>query len=354
MSTEFRELLKQVGSGTHTSKSLTRSEAAIALEMMLDGIATPAQIGAFLISQRIKRPTGIELAGMLDTYDHRSQKLDPLPNGAKVFVLGIPYDGRTKTAPIAPITALILKTAGIPVILHGGDRLPTKYGLPLKEIWQALGLDFPALSYPQLQTYFQRTQFAYCYTPTLLPDSQTLIPYREELGKRPSLATLELIWSPYGDHQAHTIAGYVHPPTEAIIRDTFRERGNPPYTLIKGLEGSGDLRISQTTIVVTNQTTAPNGIGYLKPNPYDYDLGGEDIALHSVPQYYADLTALLRGQPSPLMDSAVWNGGFYLWHCGKVTDLQSGLDLAETYLKTGQLQETLQMLQGHLAVKAVV
>ncbi|BAW97583.1 glycosyl transferase family protein [[Synechococcus] sp. NIES-970] len=345
MSIEFRELLKKVGSGKHTSKSLTRAEGAIALEMMLNGTATPAQIGAFLISQRIKRPTGTELAGMLDTYDRHSQKLSPLPNGEKVFILGIPYDGRTKTAPIAPITSLILKTAGIPVVMHGGDRLPTKYGLPLKEIWQQLGLDFPSLTVAQLQRYFQQQQFVYCYTPTLLPASQTLISYREELGKRPSLATLELIWSPYDDPQAQAIAGYVHPPTEAIIRDTFAERGNPPYTLIKGLEGSGDLRISQTTIVVTNQTQSPDGIEYLKPNPYDYGLGGEDVPLKSAPEYYLDLAALLQGQPSPLLNSAIWNGGFYLWHCGKVKNLQSGLDLAKTWLITGQLQETLTKLK---------
>ena len=68
MSDQFRELLKKVGSGQHTKKDLTRSEAAIAGRMMLTQTATPAQIGAFLISHRIKRPTGIELAVMLDAY----------------------------------------------------------------------------------------------------------------------------------------------------------------------------------------------------------------------------------------------------------------------------------------------
>ncbi len=66
MSDRFRELLKKVGSGQHTKKDLTRSEAATATQMMLQQEATPAQIGAFMIAHRIKRPTGIELAGMLD------------------------------------------------------------------------------------------------------------------------------------------------------------------------------------------------------------------------------------------------------------------------------------------------
>ena len=73
MSDEFRELLKRVGSGTHTSKDLTRTEAATATEMMLLQSATPAQIGAFTIAHRIKRPTPEELAGILDTFDLLSQ-----------------------------------------------------------------------------------------------------------------------------------------------------------------------------------------------------------------------------------------------------------------------------------------
>lgn len=77
MSKAFRELLKKVGSGNHTGENLTRQEAAAATKMMLLGEATPAQIGAFMISHRIKRPTGEELAGMLDAYDELGPKLQP-------------------------------------------------------------------------------------------------------------------------------------------------------------------------------------------------------------------------------------------------------------------------------------
>ncbi|MEL7520217.1 MAG: hypothetical protein AAGJ80_01140, partial [Cyanobacteria bacterium J06553_1] len=66
---QFRDLLKKVGSGTHTSKPLSRSEAAIATHLILTQAATPVQIGAFMIAHRIRRPTPTELAGMLDTYD---------------------------------------------------------------------------------------------------------------------------------------------------------------------------------------------------------------------------------------------------------------------------------------------
>jgi anthranilate phosphoribosyltransferase len=82
MSREFRELLKKISSGTHTGEDLTREEAAKALTLMLHQEATPAQIGAFLIAHRIKRPTGAELAGMLDVYEQLGPRIPPLDNGS--------------------------------------------------------------------------------------------------------------------------------------------------------------------------------------------------------------------------------------------------------------------------------
>ena len=64
----FKQLLRKIGSGEHTSKGLTRSEADEAMELMLTGGASDVQIGAFLIAHRIRRPEPQELTGMLDTY----------------------------------------------------------------------------------------------------------------------------------------------------------------------------------------------------------------------------------------------------------------------------------------------
>ncbi len=51
---------------------------------------------------------------MLDAYDELGPKLQPIASERPVTVMGIPYDGRTRTAPIAPLTALVMATAGVP------------------------------------------------------------------------------------------------------------------------------------------------------------------------------------------------------------------------------------------------
>ncbi len=354
MSDAFRELLKKVGSGVHTGKDLTREEAEMATSMMWQGIATPAQIGAFMIAHRIKRPTSAELAGMLDSYDKLGTKIsiDRLERVPVVF--GNPYDGRDRTAPVTPITALMLAAVGTPVIMHGGDRMPTKYGVPLIEIWQKLGVDFSQLSLDRVEQVLAETGIGFVYLPQHFPLAHQLVTYREQIGKRPPFATLELIWSPCVEN-AHVVAGFVHPPTEDRFKETFSQRGVSSFTTVKGLEGSCDLSRSRTAIIGLAKPSAsleaPEDIfqfDRLHLNPRDYDLAGKDVGFESTNHLIEQLQEVLQGKPSELTQAAILNGGFYLWRFGICEDLTAGFAMAEAMLVKGQVADKLQQLQNFL------
>jgi len=343
MSNSFREFLKKVGSGTHTGKDLSRSEATAATRMILQGEATPAQIGAFMIAHRIKRPTGEELAGMLDAYEQLGPCLQAIEHPHPVLVFGIPYDGRSRTAPVSPLTALILTAAGQPVIMHGGDRMPTKQGVPLVELWQGLGVQWHGLSLKQVQQVFAQTLMGFAYLPHHFPLAYGLVTYREQLGKRPPFATLELMWSPYAG-EFHLIAGYVHPPTEELFRQAFALRGLTRFTTVKGLEGSCDLPRDRTAIIGIPQPEADPPFDHLLLSPREYGLGGSEVPLAPTEQWVQDMQAVLQGKSSALMQAAIWNGGFYLWRCGVCSDLAAGLAQAERTLTSGQALKQLQAI----------
>lgn len=347
MSKEFRELLKIIGSGTHTHKNLSRTQAYQALEMMLTGMATPAQIGGFLIAHRIKRPTGAELAGMLDVYHQLGAMLPIIDEYSEVVVLGIPYDGRSRTAPISPMVALILTAVGIPVIMHGGDKMPTKYGLHLAKIWQFLGIDVTRLSLDQVIDSFKSSKFGFLYLPLHFPLAHQLVKYREEIGKRPPLATLELIWQPY-EGKTHLMAGYVHPPTENIIRECLNLVGRNKFTLIKGLEGSPDLKLSHTNIIAIEHQQSSLGFQYLKLNARDYGYVSHDPILENEEDYLRQLKSAIAGKLTDLTVSSIWNGGFYLWRCGVTSSLEQGLEMAESLIFQGELAKQLNLIKSSL------
>ncbi|MGC1218920.1 MAG: anthranilate phosphoribosyltransferase family protein [Phormidesmis sp.] len=347
---QFRDLLKKVGSGTHTSKALTREEAAIATELMLKEIATPAQIGAFMIAHRIRRPTPTELAGMLDTYDALGPTIQPIVSQYPVTVFSNPYDGRSRTAPITPLTALILASAEAPAILHGGDRTPTKYGLPTIEAFEGLGLHWRQLAtLDHLQTVLAQTGLGFVYQPVQFPQAEAMVTYREQIGKRPTLATVEIMWSPYRG-PCNVVSGYVHPPTEVRTQTAFTARGTGFFTTVKGLEGSCDIARDRTAIISLNQVE--NGslqTERLLLHPRDYGFDGTDPEMTSVEDLLADYQAALAGEVNEISRSAVWNSGFYLWRVGRVESIEAGFELGRSLLKTGTVKDKLGQIAGAIA-----
>ena len=343
---QFRDLLKKVGSGTHTSQSLSREEAAIATHLMLTQAATPAQIGAFMIAHRIKRPTPTELAGMLDTYDALGPQIKPIESPYRVTVFCNPYDGRSRTALINPLTALIMACADAPVIMPGSGRMPTKMGLPAIEVFQGLGLNWPALSLDQLQTVFAQTNLGLVYQPVLFPSAEGLVPYREQIGKRPTLATVEIMWSPYAG-RSNLVSGYVHPPTEERTQDAFTQRNTPFFTTVKGLEGSCDISRARTAILGLNQLKD----GALKTerlllHPRDYGFDGPDPEFMTTEALLEAYGEAIAGKPNEIARSAVWNSGFYLWRAGRVESIEAGFELARSLLATEAVADKIGSLEA--------
>lgn len=333
MSQAFRALLQKVGSGRHTSEPLTRSEAADAAYLMLTQEATPAQIGAFMIAHRIKRPTAEELAGFLDTYDKLGPKLETISTEYPVMVFGVPYDGRTRTSPVQPLIALMLSAVGCPVISHGAERMPTKYGIPLIEIWRALGVEWGGLSLKAIQQVFLQTGQGFIHLPDHFVEAQSLVPYREQIGKRPPLATLELMWCPY-EGECQMVLGYVHPPTEELAQKTLTLKNRPNFITIKGLEGSSDLPRARTAIIGVHKQ--PDQQRFLL-HARDYQLSSPlETALKQ--DYFSVIKSTLQGEPTELRSAVVWNGGFHLWQSGASPTLEAGIQQAKELLSSGLIE----------------
>ena len=338
-STRFKTYLQKVGSGEHTSQGMSREEAADAMALMLHQDATPAQIGAFLIAHRIRRPEPQELAGMLDTYRELGPVLKSPKNAIAPICFGMPFDGRTRTAPIYPLTVLVLLAALQPVVLQGGDRMPIKYGVTTLELFKALGLDLSGLHLRSVEEGFKRHGFALIHQPEHFPIAESLVGYREELGKRPPVASLELLWTP---HQGRHIlvSGFVHPPTESRAWDALRQAGETDLVTVKGLEGGTDLPIGRACITATMKE---GHVERLILHPRDHGCHAKDVEWQDLDTWTVQARQAL-GNQGPLSTALRWNAGSYLWFCGMADDIQAGLKQAEELLEGGAALSILHQL----------
>ncbi|MGD1937172.1 MAG: anthranilate phosphoribosyltransferase family protein [Cyanophyceae cyanobacterium] len=346
MSSAFRELLKKTGSGPHTGKNLSREEAKEAAILMLTQEATPAQIGGFLIAHRIRRPTPIELAGMLDAYDELGPVVPAIASENPVCIFGNAYDGRSRTFPLGVGVALTLAAAGYPVLLHGGVRMPSKYGLPTVDIWSALGVDWRSLSLDEVHHYLQSQGLGFLYLPKHFPLAHGLVQYREEIGKRPPLATLELMWTPYGGENMRLFAGYVHTPTEVMMRDALKLRGAKNFATIKGLEGSCDLPSDRNALAGIDRGDTWERLVF-KGRQHDLREPSTPFP-SSLDELQDTLTETLQGKPTEIQTGVIWNAGIFLWLLQERETLAEALEVSRSLVTTGAPWDKLNALKAVL------
>ena len=156
---------------------MTREESADALELILKKEPSPAQIGAFMIAHRIRRPEPQELAGMIDTYLKLGPKIYSDNQKPSPLCFGMPFDGRKKTSPIYPLTALLLLDASQPIVMQGAGRMPVKYGVTTEELFSSLGLSLGELTIEKVQEGFCKHGLALIFQPNHFPMADTLISY---------------------------------------------------------------------------------------------------------------------------------------------------------------------------------
>jgi anthranilate phosphoribosyltransferase len=321
----FRELLARVGSGEHTSTGLSRPEAREAMELMLGGTIPEAQLGAFLIAHRIRRPAPLELAGMLDEYRRRGPVLRT--PGRRPLCFGAPYDGRSRTAPLLPLVALLLAAAGVPVVLHGGDPMPVKYGVTLAELFGSLGIEWRGLALEQVQERLDRHGLALTHQPVHFPAAERLVPVRDAIGKRPPVASLELLWTPHqGEHLL--VSGFVHPPTESRAWEALTAAGEADVLTVKGLEGSTDLPTSRAGIT---GRLRQGSFERVLLHPREHGIQAPEVAWQHLEAWREQAMAALAGE-GPLAEALRWNLAAYLWFAAVVEDLPAALEQAGALL----------------------
>jgi anthranilate phosphoribosyltransferase len=128
-----------------------------------------------------------------------------------------------------------------------------------------------------------------------------------------------------------------------MFQEAIALRGITHFTSVKGLEGSCDLPRERTAIIGLGAPTI--GFERLTLHPRDYSFEGRNVALDATPTLVEAMLTVLAGQPSELMQSTLWNGGFYLWRCGSCRSLEAGIQEAKRLLTEGLALQKLRDLQ---------
>ncbi len=330
----FIPFVKAVGRGNKLRRDLTYDEAVEAMRLILRGEATPAQIGGFLIGQRVKGEAEPEIKGFTHvTRDEFIRKIAPRVEGLLDF--GVPYDGKVKTVQLAPAIAIILAAAGVPTLLHGAEGVPTKQGVTPGAVFAALGL--PANLEPQaVEQMIEKVGVGYLDAAQFAPEWNALTPLRREFGLRTALNSVEKLLNPA--NAPYQISGFFH--GEYLERLRLAQTGTRASWMVQGEEGSIEMATGRATHVFA---AAEADDIVLDPASAGLPVR-ERIAIPPDVQTHAQLNAeAITGNPSPATDQATLTTGTILFLLKVATDLNNGISIVRRLLETGAAQKRLEL-----------
>lgn len=178
---QFAPLIKEIGRGTKGARDMDAVQAEALFGAILDGQVPDMELGAILLSLRIKGESDIELAGFVRAMQIRTAAVE-VPAGPRCVLLPT-FNGARKQANLMPLVALLLARAGVPVLMFGRHDFDSRQS-PF-ELLAALGLPLSG-SVGEASTQLATQRVAALPLRALNPGLDALMSLRPRLGVRNS------------------------------------------------------------------------------------------------------------------------------------------------------------------------
>ncbi len=226
----YTELIQEIGRGARGAKPLSREQAETLFGDMLDGTVPPLELGAIVLSMRIKGESLDELIGFKHAMDARTAQLR-VPAGRRCVILPT-YNGARRQPNLMPLVALLLAREGVPVLIQGRHDFDTRVD-PFA-LLAALDVT-PHADVDAASAALAAGRPACLALATLLPGLDTLLALRPRLGVRNSGHTMAKLLDPAKGASVRVVT-VTHP--EYLIRmDEFLRADAGTALLMRGTEG---------------------------------------------------------------------------------------------------------------------
>ncbi|MBT2292583.1 anthranilate phosphoribosyltransferase [Paenibacillus albidus] len=323
------DLLKEVARGKRGARDLNYEEAARAAEAILGLTASPVQIGAFLIAERIKLESVEELEAFVHVcrkYAHRTPQREGLDCAG-------PYDGRKNSFIATFPTAFLLSAAGLPVTLHGADSLPPKWGITLQDIMFEAGIDIARHSREEAMLAAAESDVLYADAQKWCPPLGGIRDIREEMGMRTIFNTAEKLID-YGC-SPYIVFGIYHNTVFDRLARLLIKLGYQKALIVQGVEGSEDLYIDRPSRVYTI-ANGQSSLDIIDPESLGLDIAVPEVNWTARVQLMTAEAVMQGGGHLAFYNQTLLNGAVRLHLAGKAGSVEEGMYICKALLDTGK------------------
>jgi anthranilate phosphoribosyltransferase len=278
---------------------LSASDAGWAMDQLVLGEASPAQISGFLIALRAKGETSEEIAGLAAVL--RSHASPVRISGPFVDIVGTGGD-RTGAVNISTMAAVVAASTGVTVVKHGGRAASSSAG-GSGDLVEHLGVPLD-LSAVEAADVAAEVGLTYLFAPRFNPALRSVAVVRRELAVPTAFNVLGPLLNP-ADPQ-HQLVGVADPRMLPVIAGALAAQGRSAL-VARGDDGLDKLTttgLSRLWVVCGGSASEvvfdPRSLG-LAPSSLA-ELRGGDAAFNA-----GVLRGLVAGEPGPVRDVVLLN-----------------------------------------------
>ena len=317
-------------------EDLDVNQAEAAMDDIMNGIATPAQIGCYLTALRMKGETVAEIAGSAKSMRSHLIPVEVELNEGEILVdtVGTGGDGK-HTFNISTTTAFVVAGAGMKVAKHGNRAASSKSGAA--DVLLALGANLD-LEPEQVADCIQTVGIGFLYAIHHHPAMRFAGPPRREIGQRTIFNILGPMTNPAGAE--YQLVGVFAPELTEVMARVLQTLGSKSAFVVHGAEGLDELSTTGLNRVsrlyrgeVKTFALDPADLGLTQGRLSDF-VGG-------TPAENARITRDILGgkDKGPRRDIVLLNAAATLSVAND--DLQAGLTQAWESLESGNALKTL-------------
>ena len=310
-------------------QNLNYDEAKAVMEEMMDGTATQAQMGGFLMALSMQGETIEEITAFATVMREKGVKIKP--ERAVIDIVGTGGD-QVGTFNISTTSAFVVAAGGVPVAKHGNRSVSSRSGAA--DVLEKLGVQV-ALSAQQNEEVLNKTGICFMFAPVYHSSMKYAAPVRKELGVRTVFNILGPLSNPAG--ATMQLLGVYDKKLAEPMANVLANLGVTRGVAVCGEDGLDEITLTGETDVyeirfgeITSYTIMPEQFG-LTRCPLSELIGG-------TPEENAQITMdILTGKETgPKRDVVLLNAGMSLYLGIDGITLADGIQMAKELIESGK------------------
>ena len=315
---------------------LSDAEVEAAMDAILDGEASPAQIAAFVVGLRMKGESASEIAAAARALRKHCDAIRPKVDGPLLDTCGTGGDG-LHTFNISTAAAIVAASCGVAVAKHGNRAVSSKAGSA--DVLEALGVRID-LSPERVLQSIEDLGIGFMFAPSHHSAMRHAAPVRRELGVRTLFNLLGPLSNPAS--ATHQVVGVYDPRRLEQLAQALGALGLTAAWVVHGQGGLDEVSPAGPTRVAQ---LAGGEVTCFDISPIDFGiaevpveaLGGGDAARNA-----QIIHAVLDGEQGPPRSAVVLNAAAALRVAGLADDPKAAADRAAEAIDRGDAKEKLE------------